>query len=82
MKIKENEKRVKYLDLVRELEKLWNMKVTGVRIIIDMVGTILRLGKGTVRTENRRTSRDHLNTKIVKIGLKRVLETWGRLAVP
>ena len=28
MKLKECEKRDKYLDLARELKKLWNMKVT------------------------------------------------------
>ena len=29
LKLKENEKRDKYLDLARELKKLWNMKVIG-----------------------------------------------------
>ena len=32
MKIKENEKRDEYLDLARELKKLWNMKMTVIPI--------------------------------------------------
>ena len=42
----ENEKRERYLDLVRELEKLWNMKVTVIPIIIGALGTV---PKGLVR---------------------------------
>ena len=32
--LKESEKKDKYLDLARELKKLWNMKVTIVPIVI------------------------------------------------
>ena len=39
VKLKENEKD-KYLDLVRELKKLWNMKVTFIPIVIGVLGTI------------------------------------------
>ena len=46
IKIKENEKRDKYLDLARELKKLWNMKVTVIPIVIGALGTI---PKGFVR---------------------------------
>ena len=35
IKLKEREKRDKYLDLARELKKLWNMKVTIILIVID-----------------------------------------------
>ena len=35
--LKESEKKDKYLDLARELKKLWNMKVT---IVIGALGTI------------------------------------------
>ena len=46
VKIKENEKRDKYLDLARELEKLWNMKAT----MIPIVNGVLRIiPKGLVR---------------------------------
>ena len=40
VKIKENEKRDKYLDLAGELKRLWNMKVTVKPIIIGALGTI------------------------------------------
>ena len=45
--LKESEKKDKYLDLARELKKLWNMKVTIVPIVIGASGTITkRLLKG------------------------------------
>ena len=59
VKIKENEKRDKYLDLVEELRKMWNMKVTVIPIV--------RFGKEGGRVGNRGTSRDHPNYNIVKI---------------
>ena len=37
-KIKENEKRNKYLDLVREVRKLWNMQVTVILNVIECPG--------------------------------------------
>ena len=40
VKLKEGEKKDKYLDLSRELKKLWNMKVTVIPVVIgalDMV---------------------------------------------
>ena len=47
IKLKECEKKDKYLDLARELKKLWNMKVTIVPILIDAFGTITKgLSKG------------------------------------
>ena len=39
IKLKESEKKDKYLDLPRELKKLWNMKVTIVPIVIGVFGT-------------------------------------------
>ena len=39
-KIKENEKRLKHLDLARELRTLWNRKVTVIPIITGALGTI------------------------------------------
>ena len=45
--LKESEKKDKYLDLGRELKKLWNMEVTIVLIVIGALGTITkRLLKG------------------------------------
>ena len=40
--LKESEKKDKYLDLARELEKLWNIKVTIVPIVIGALGTITK----------------------------------------
>ena len=42
IKLKECEKKDKYLDLARELKKLWNMKVMIVPIVIGAFGTITR----------------------------------------
>ena len=40
VKIKESEKIVKYLDFAREQNKLWNMKVTVIPIIVGTLGTV------------------------------------------
>ena len=40
--LKESEKKDKYLDLARELKKLWNMKVTIVPIVIGAFSTITK----------------------------------------
>ena len=40
--LKESEKKDKYLDLARELKKLWNMKVTIVPIVIGALGTVTK----------------------------------------
>ena len=42
IKLKECEKKDKYLDLARELKKLWNMKVTIIPMVNDAVGTDLK----------------------------------------
>ena len=42
IKLKEREKKDKYLDLAKELKKLWNMKVTIVPIVIGAFGTITK----------------------------------------
>ena len=40
VKLKESKKRDKYLDVARELRKLWSMKVTVIPFIIDVLGTV------------------------------------------
>ena len=40
VKLKEDEKRDKYLDLARKLKNLWNMKVTVIPIVVGALGTI------------------------------------------
>ena len=42
IKLKECEKRDKYLDLARELKKLWNMKVTIIPIVIGAFCTVTK----------------------------------------
>ena len=43
VKIIKIEKRNKYLDLARELKKLWIMRVTVITIVIDSLGSVLGL---------------------------------------
>ena len=51
---KKNETEDKYLDLARELKKLWNMKVTVILIVIDAPSTVTkRLLKGLEELEIR-----------------------------
>ena len=59
----------KYLDLARELKKLWNMKGMFIPIVIGALGTDAEgLLKGTGGLGNKRTSGDHLNYCIIEIG--------------
>ena len=43
IKLKEWEKKDKYLDLARELKKLWNRKVTIIPIVIGAFGTVTKV---------------------------------------
>ena len=82
IKLKECEKKDKYLDLARELKKLWNMKVTIIPIVIGAFGTVT---KGLLkaledlevggRVETIQTTALLGTARI----LRRVLETWGDL---
>ena len=42
MTVKNNNNNNKYLDLARELKKLWNMKVTIIPIVIGAFGTVTK----------------------------------------
>ena len=42
VKLKESEKMEKYLDLIWEMKKLWNMKVTIIPIVIGAFGTVTK----------------------------------------
>ena len=42
VKLKEYEKKDKYLDLARELKKMWNMQVTIIPIVIGAFGTVTK----------------------------------------
>ena len=55
VKLKEGEKRGKYLDLVTELKKLWDMKVTVIPIVVGALGTVTKgLVKGLEELEIRK----------------------------
>ena len=80
--LRECEKKDKYLDLARELKKLWNMKVTIMPIVIGALGTITKgLLKGLEdleiggRTETIQTAALLRTARI----LRRFLETWGEM---
>ena len=75
---KENEKRNKYLDLVQEIKKLWNMKMTLISIITDAQGTV---PKGLIKRLEELEIGGHVETiqtasllRSARI-LRRVLET-------
>ena len=82
IKLKECEKKDKYLNLATELKKLWNMKVTIIPIVIGAFSTVTKgLLKGLKdldvggRVETIQTTAFFRTARI----LRRVLETWGYL---
>ena len=78
--LKESEKIDKYLDLAKELKKLWNMKVTIVPIVIDALGTITKgLLKGLEDLEVSGRVETIQTTALLRTAriLRRVLKTWG-----
>ena len=80
--LKECEKMDKYLDLARELKKLWNMKVTIVPIVIDALGTITKgLLKGLEDLEVGGRVETIQTTALQRTArfLRRVVETCGDL---
>ena len=78
IKLKECEKRDKYLNLARELKKLWNMKVTIIPIVIGAFGTVTKgLLKGLEDLEVGSHVETIQTTALLKTAriLRRVLET-------
>ena len=80
IKRRECEKKDKYLELARELKKLWDMKVTIISIVTGALGTLTKgLLKGLDdlevggRVETIQTTAFLRTDRI----LRRVLETWG-----
>ena len=76
--MKECEKRDKYLDLARELKKLWNMKVTIIPIVVGAFGTVTKgLLKGLADLEVGVRVETIQTTALLKTAriLRRVLET-------
>ena len=75
----ESEKKDKYLDLVRELKKLWNMKVTIISIGISVFGTVTKgLLKGVEDLEVGRRVETIETTVLLRTAriLRIVQETW------
>ena len=82
IKLKECEKKDKYLDLARELKKLWNMKVTITPIVIGAFGTVTKgLLKGLEDLEVGGQVETIQNTALLRLAriLRRVIEIWGDL---
>ena len=65
IKLKESEKKDKYLDLAQELQILWNMKVTIIPIEIGAFGTVT---KETGGLGGYRISGNHPNYSIIENG--------------
>ena len=68
----------KYLDLARELKKLWNMQVTIIPIVIVAFGTVT---KGLLKGLEDLEVGGRVGTALLKTAriLRRVLETRGDL---
>ena len=82
IKLKEWENEDNYLDLARELKKIWNMKVSIVPIVIGAFGTVNEgLLKGLEDLEVSGRLETIQTTALLKTAriLRRVLETWGDL---
>ena len=82
VKLKECEKRDKYIDLARELKILWNMKVMIIPIVTGALGTVTkRLLKGLETLEIRARMETIQTTALLRSAriLRRVLETWENL---
>ena len=72
----------KYLNLSRELKKLWNMTVTNILIVIGAFGTVTKgLLKGLEDLQVGGRVETIQITALLKTAriLRRVLETWGDL---
>ena len=78
VKLKKREKKDKYLDLARELKKLWNISVTVIPIVIGGLGTVTKgLVQGLEDLEIRGQVETIQTTAILRSAriLRRVLDT-------
>ena len=79
-------KKDKYLNLARELKKLWNMKVMFLPTVIGAFDAVTKgLLKRLEDLENKRMNGDHLNYYVIEISqntekslgdLRRLAVTW------
>ena len=82
IKLKECEKKDKYLNVARELKKLWNMQMTIILIVIGAFGTVTKgLLKGLENLEVGGRVETIQTTALLRTDriLRRVLKTWGNL---
>ena len=80
IKLKECEKKDKYLDLAWELKKLWNMKVTIIPIVIGAFGIVTKGSlKGLEDLEVGGSVETIQTTALLTMARvpRRALETWG-----
>ena len=78
IKLKECEKSDNYVDLARNLKKLWNMQVTITQIVIGAIGTVIKgLLKGLEDLEVGGRVETIQKTALLRTAriLRRVLET-------
>ena len=79
IKVKESEKKDKYLELFRGLKKTWNMKAPIIPIVIGAFGTVTKgLLKGLEDLEVHGQVGAIQTTALLRMAriLRRVLETW------
>ena len=82
VKLKESEKKDKYLDLAREQRKLWKMKVAVTLIVIETFETVSKgFERGLEELEIGGWIGDFQTIDLLKSTriLKKVLETWEDL---
>ena len=80
MKLKENEKKNNYLEIARELKKIWNMKVAILPIVFWAFGTVTKgLLKGQEYLKVGGREKTIQSTTLLRMArmLRRVLHTWG-----
>ena len=80
--MKESEKKNKYLDLAKELKKLWNMKVTFIPIAIGAFGRVTKGSiKGLEDLEIRGQGETIQTTVLLRLARipRRVQEAWEDL---
>ena len=81
-RLKKSENKDKYMDLARELKKLWNMKVMIIPIVIGDLGTVTKgLVQGLEDLEIMGRVETVQTTALLRSAsiLRRVLETCGNL---
>ena len=80
--LKKSDQRDNYLDLARELRKLWNMRMMVIPVMIGALGTVFKCSeRGLEVLEIGRQIETILTTALLRLCriLRRVLETRGDL---